>query len=161
MNMRNNVTRMLDARGISYQAIPLPDDRKLSAVEVAAILGVPSEQVFKTIVLKRLGKGKPILAVIPGPAEVDLKAAAAAAGEKKVSLPSQREAEALTGHQAGGISALALYDKGFEVLLDEFAEVFEEIYVSGGERGLDIRIAVIDFVALTGARVAPICGPGA
>ncbi len=158
--MRNNVTRLLDARGISYQAIPLPDDRKLSAVEVAAVLGVPAEQVFKTIVLARLGKGKPILAVIPGPAEVDLKAAASAAGETKVSLPSQREAEALTGHQAGGISALALYDKGFEVLLDEFAEAFEEIYVSGGERGLDIRIAVKDFTALTGAHVAPICGPG-
>jgi Cys-tRNA(Pro)/Cys-tRNA(Cys) deacylase len=159
--MRNNMTRLLDARGIPYQAIPLPDDRKLSAVEVAAALGVPPEQVFKTIVVTRadqgrLGKGKPILAVIPGPAEVDLRAVAAAAGEKKVTLPTQREAEALTGYQAGGISPLALFDKGFEVLLDEFAEAFEEIYVSGGERGLDIRIGVNDFLAVTGAAIVSI-----
>jgi len=151
--MRNNVTRLLDAKGIVYTAIRLPDDRKLSAVEVAATIGAPPEQVFKTIVLTRPAKGRPILAVIPGPAEVDLKAAAAAVGEKKVSMPSQRVAETLTGLQAGGISALALFDKGFEVLLDEFAEVFEEIYVSGGERGLDVRIGVMEFVALTEARI--------
>ncbi|HUF37224.1 MAG TPA: YbaK/EbsC family protein, partial [Anaerolineales bacterium] len=97
---------------------------------------------------------KPLLAVVPGPAEVDLKAVAEAAGEKKVALPTQREAETLTGLQAGGISPLALFDKGFEVLLDEFAEVFDEIYVSGGERGLDIRIGVADFLAVTGGQVA-------
>ncbi|HUF38368.1 MAG TPA: YbaK/EbsC family protein, partial [Anaerolineales bacterium] len=102
--MRNNVTRLLDARGIRYTAIPLPDDRKRSAVETAAALAVPPEQVFKTIVVTRPGKGKPLLAVVPGPAEVDLKAVAEAAGEKKVALPTQREAETLTGLQAGGIS---------------------------------------------------------
>ena len=75
-------------------------------------------------------------------------------GEKKLILPTQREAETLTGLQAGGISALVLFDKGFEVLLDEYAEVFEEIYVSGGERGLDIRIGVADFIALTNAKVS-------
>jgi Cys-tRNA(Pro)/Cys-tRNA(Cys) deacylase len=158
MTIRNNVTRLLDAKGFAYTAIRLPDDRKLSAVEVAAVIGAPPEQVFKTIVLSRPAKGRPILAVIPGPAEVDLKAAAAAVGEKKVSMPSQREAETLTGLQAGGISALALFDKGFEVLLDEFAEVFEEIYVSGGERGLDIRLGAADFLAMTGGMMCAISG---
>jgi len=153
LTIRNNITRLLDARGIVYQAIPLPDDRKRSAIEAAEAIGAPPEQVFKTIVLTRPGKGRPILAVIPGPAEVDLKSAAAAVGEKKISLPTQSEAEALTGLQAGGISPLALFDKGFEVLLDEFVEVFEEIYVSGGERGLDIRIGVNDFIAVTEAKI--------
>jgi Cys-tRNA(Pro)/Cys-tRNA(Cys) deacylase len=158
MTIRNNVTRLLDARGIPYEAVRLPDNGKLSAVEVAGAMGVPPEQVFKTIVLTRAGRGKPILAVIPGPAEVALKAVAAAVGEKKVVLPTQREAEALTGLQAGGISPLALFDKGFEVLLDEFSEVFDAIYVSGGERGLDIRIGVRDFVGITGAMIRPLTG---
>jgi Cys-tRNA(Pro)/Cys-tRNA(Cys) deacylase len=153
---QNNLTRLLDARKIPYEAVVLADDRKLSAIEVAEAIGAPPEQVFKTIVLTRPGKGKPILAVIPGPSQVDLRAAAAAAGEKKLLLPTQREAEDLTGLQAGGISALALFDKGFEILLDEYAEVFEKIYVSGGERGLDILIGVRDFLELTGGKVAAV-----
>ncbi len=156
MPVRNNVTRLLDAQKIPYETVQLDTSEKLSAVEVAARMGVPAEQVFKTIVIIREGRGKPILAVIPGPLEVDLKAVAEAVGEKKVSLPTQRGAESLTGLQAGGISALALINQGFEVLLDEFAEAFEEIYVSGGQRGLDVRLAVADFIRLTGAKLAGI-----
>lgn len=154
MTTRNNVTRLLDSRGLDYQAVELPDDDKHSALESAELIGAPPEQVFKTIVVTRAGKGRPVLAVVPGPVEVDLKLLAAALGEKKVSIPTQREAEALTGHQAGGISALALFDKGFDVLLDEFAGAFDDIYVSGGQRGLSIRIGVEDFISLTSARVA-------
>jgi Cys-tRNA(Pro)/Cys-tRNA(Cys) deacylase len=160
MAMRNNVTRLLAAKGIPYQAIQLDTDQKLSAVEVAARLGVPPEQVFKTIVLTREGRGKPALAVVPAPAEVSLKAVAAALGEKKVSLPSQRDAEQLTGLLAGGISPIALFDKGFDILLDEFAAAFDEIYVSGGARGLNVRIGVADLVRLTGARLADLTATG-
>lgn len=156
MTIRNNTTRFLDAQGIAYEAIELPDDEKRGAVETAALLGAPPEQVFKTIVLTREGHGRNLLAVVPGPTEVDLKAVAAAIGEKKVSLPTQREAEAITHLQTGGISALALLNQGFDVLLDEFAGAFEEIYVSGGQRGLSIRIGVKDFTDLTGAQVAEI-----
>jgi Cys-tRNA(Pro)/Cys-tRNA(Cys) deacylase len=149
----NNVTRLLDARKIPYTAFELPAE-KIGAVEAAHLMGAPPEQVYKTIVVKREGKGKAILAVVPGPQEVDLKALAKAVGEKKVLLPSEREAEALTGLQAGGISALALINRGFQVVLDESADQFEEIYVSGGQRGLDIRIGVADFVRLVNARKA-------
>lgn len=151
----NNVTRMLDAQKISYAAYDLPPE-KIGALEAAEILGVLPELVYKTIVVLRDKPGKPILAVIAGPNEVDLKALAKALGEKKVSLATEREAERLTGLLAGGISPLALINKGFQVVLDVSAELLDEIYVSGGQRGLDIRLPVVSLVALTHAMIAPI-----
>ncbi len=149
----NNVTRLLDSRHIPYTAFELPAE-KLGALEAARLLGVPPEQVFKTIVVTREGKGKPILALTPGPAEVDLKALAKAVCEKKLVLPSEREAERLTGLQAGGISPLALLNRGFQVVIDETAILFDEIYISGGQRGLDIRLPVQALVELTNATFA-------
>lgn len=147
----NNVTRFLDSRKVKYVAHELPAE-KLGALEAAAYLGVPAAQVFKTIVVMR-EKKKPVLAVTPGSREVDLKALAALLGEKKVFLPTEREAEALTGLQAGGISPLALLQKGFQTAVDSSAQEFEWIYVSGGQRGLNIQIAPADLIALTNARV--------
>ena len=152
---RNNVTRLLESRKITFTAYELPPE-KLGAVEAARILGVPPEQVFKTIVIKREDKGKPVLAVVPGPGEVDLKAVAKALGEKKVLLPSEREAEQITGLQAGGISPLALIHKGFQVLVDESAQALGEIYISGGQRGLNIRLPLCDLLALTSGRLETI-----
>ena len=154
----NNVTRMLDKRGIPYTAYALPPE-KLGAVETARRLGVPAERVFKTIVVVRPAGGKPILAVVPGTARVDPKALAKAVGEKKVRLATQKEAERLTGLQVGGISPLALLNRGFQVWLDERALAFDEIHVSGGQRGLNIRLRVKDLIALCRARVAPISHP--
>jgi Cys-tRNA(Pro)/Cys-tRNA(Cys) deacylase len=149
----NNVTRLLDSRKISYTAFELPPE-KLGAQEAAQILGVPPEQVYKTIVVTREIKGKPILALVPGSNEVDLKALAKVLGEKKVNLPTQREAERLTGLQAGGISPLALLNKGFQVIIDETARMYEQIYISGGQRGLNIRLPVEALVTLTRAEFA-------
>lgn len=148
-----NVTRLLDAQAIPYAAFELPAE-KLGAVEAAAILDAPADQVFKTIVVIRDGKGKPILAVTPGPLEVDLKALAKAVGEKKLALPTEKEAERLTGLQAGGISPLALLNRGFQVVIDETAILFDEIYISGGQRGLNIRLPVEALAELTGATFA-------
>lgn len=149
----NNVTRLLEAHQIPYTAFELPAE-KLGAIEAAQLMDAPSEQVFKTIVVKREGKGKPILALTPGPFDVDLKALAKVLGEKKLYLPTEREAERITGLQAGGISPLALISKGFQVVIDETAILYDEIYISGGQRGLDIRLAVDDIVKLTGAEFA-------
>ena len=150
MSITNNVTRLLDARKVNYTAHELPVE-KLGAVEAARYMGVPVEQVFKTIVTTR-EKGKPVLAVIPGSRAVDLKLLAAFLGEKKMSVPTEREAEVLTGLQAGGISPLALINKGFQVVIDPVAQGFEQIYVSGGQRGLDIQLTVEDLARLTNAR---------
>lgn len=151
----NNVTRLLDANKVPYQVFELPAE-KLGALESARLLDVPPEIVYKTIVILREKPKKPVLAVVPGPAEVDLKALARALDEKKVHLPTEREAEQITGLQAGGISPLALINKGFTVLLDESAQQYKEIHVSGGQRGLNIRLPVEALVRLTRARFAPI-----
>lgn len=151
----NNVTRLLDSKKIPYTAFELPEE-KLGAEGSAAALGVPLETVFKTIVVLREKPGKPILAVVPGTTKVDLKLVAAAVGEKKVRLSTQAEAEQLTGLLVGGISPLALINRGFIVLLDQSAARFEQIHVSGGQRGLNIRLPVKALVELTHAKVAPL-----
>lgn len=156
MSSVNNVTRFLDSHRVSYAAFQTPAE-KLGALEVAQLLHVPVESVFKTIVVKREKPGKPVLAVVPGPCTVDLKALAAFLGDKKVQLPTEREAEQLTGLQAGGISPLALINKGFRVVIDSSAQDHSEIHISGGQRGINIRLPVADLVKLTNARLASIC----
>ncbi len=153
--IRNNVTRLLDQRKVPYTAYEIPA-QKLGALEAAGYLGVAPEVVFKTIVVTRVAKGKPILALVPGPSEVDLRALAQALGEKKLQLPTEREAEHLTGLQAGGISPLALLNRGFQVIIDRSAEGHREIYISGGQRGLNIRLPLTALVDLTRARLAQI-----
>jgi Cys-tRNA(Pro)/Cys-tRNA(Cys) deacylase len=151
----NNVTRMLESRKIPFRAFDLPSE-KIGALESARMLVVPAGQVFKSIVVTRMMPGKPVLAIIPGDREVDLKAVAAVLGEKKVQVPSLKEAEHLTGLLAGGISPLALLNRGFQFLLDDSAGNFDEIHISGGRRGLNIRLKVSDLVALTNARLVKI-----
>ena len=158
MAIRNNVTRMLDARKIPYTSYELPPE-KWSALEAAQQIGAPPETVYKTLVVERPGKGKPILAVIPGPNRLDLKSLARALGEKKVRLPTQRQAERMTGLLAGGTSPLALLHRPFQVILDAHASHQREIIVSGGQRGLNIRLPVEALVALTGATLASISEP--
>jgi len=151
----NNITRLLDSRKITYQAYETPAE-KMSAIEVAQFLDIPPDVVFKTIVVMCDKGKKPILAVIPGPGTVDLKLLAAFLGEKKVYLPTEREAEQITGLQAGGISPLALIHKGFQVVIDSIAQSYSEIHVSGGQRGLNIKLSVPDLIKLTNARVSSI-----
>ena len=151
----NNITRFLDSQKVSYAAFETPAE-KLGARETAEFLQVPLAQVFKTIVVTRDRPKKPVLAVIPGDSAVDLKPLAAFLGEKKVHLPTEREAEQLTGLQAGGISPLALINKGFQVVLDSSAENFSDIHISGGQRGLNIKLPVEDLIRLTRARLAAI-----
>lgn len=159
MPVTNNITRLLEARKIKYTAFELPVE-KLGAMETARRLGVDPSIIFKTIVAVRATPGtKPILAVIPGNAKLDVKALAALVKEKKVSVPTQREAEQLTGLQAGGISPLALINRGFQIWLDESALQHGEIHVSGAQRGLNIRLPVKDVIQLTGARTGKISVP--
>ena len=152
----NNVTRFLDSRKIVYHAYETPAE-KLGALETANFLNIDPATVFKTIVVTREKPRKPLLAVVPGISNVDLKMLAAAVGEKKVYLPTEREAEQLTGLQAGGISPLALINKGFQVILDSSVQKFSEIHISGGQRGLNIKLPVPDLIKLTNARIASIC----
>lgn len=151
---RNNVTRLLDGRGIDYVAHSYEAERH-SATEVAEMIGLPPIQVFKTLVtLSDTPRAKPVLAIVPGPAELDLKKLAAAVGEKRMHMATQREAERLTGLQVGGISALALLNKGFRPLIDLTARQFGRIAVSAGQRGLNVELPVADLVEIIGAEWA-------
>ena len=151
----NNVTRLLEARKIPYTVFDLPEE-KLGALEAAQLLGVEPGLVYKTIVILREGKGKPVLAVTPGDKEVDLKLLARALDEKKLHVPTQREAERLTGLQAGGISPLALINRGFQVVIDATAQSLPEFFISGGQRGLNIRLSPAALAGLVNARFAEI-----
>lgn len=158
MPVTNNVTRLLASKKIAYSVYELPPE-KIGALEAAQLLNVEPASVFKTIVVTRDKLKKALLVVVPGTAVVDLKLLASALGEKKVYLPTEREAEQLTGLQAGGISPLALINKGFQVIIDSSADRFSEIHVSGGQRGLNIKLPVADLIKLTNARLAAVSKP--
>jgi len=155
MGAANNVTRMLDARKITYTAFEIPTV-KLSAIEVSDYLHMPPEEVYKTIVLRREKRGKAILAVVPAAREVDPKKLAEFLKEKKISVTTQRDAEKMTGLLSGGISPLALIHKGFQIVIDESAIERKTILISGGQRGLQIQLAVQDLIRLTDAKTASI-----
>ncbi len=145
--------RMLEQRKIAH-AVLVFDDSIRSASGVASRIGVAPELVYKTLVIEQdPPKEKPYLLMMPATAEVDLKRAAAALGMKKLRMASHRDAERHTGLQVGGISALALIGKGFPVCIESAALGHEEILVSAGQRGVDVRLSVRDLLALTGARV--------
>lgn len=142
--------RVLEGKKIAYQVVTYPDSER-DAELVAAYLGVPAGQVFKTLVVAR-SPGKPLLVMIPAGAQLDLKKLAKTVNEKKLKMATHQEAEQLTGLQVGGISALALLNRGFLILIDQAAQVYDHIFVSAGQRGLNLKVRVTDLVQVTGAR---------
>ena len=146
--------RLLEGKKVSYQVHEYPAAERDAEI-VAEEMGVPAGQVFKTLVVTRPPK-KPMLVMVPATKQLDLKKLAKAVGEKKLKMAAHKEAEDLTGLQVGGISALALVNKGFAVFLDQSAQEFDQIYVSAGQRGLDIQLAVKDLIKVTGARTVDV-----
>jgi Cys-tRNA(Pro)/Cys-tRNA(Cys) deacylase len=155
MEFKNNVTRFLDSKKVTYQVYTYDYAAGVeSAVQVADAIGLPHNQVFKTLVaLPDPPKRKPMLVIIPGPDTLDLKALAKAANLKKAKMATHAEAESLTGLQTGGISPLALINKGFEIYLSDQVQTFETIAVSAGQRGANIQLSVKELVKLTNARL--------
>jgi Cys-tRNA(Pro)/Cys-tRNA(Cys) deacylase len=149
--MKTNATRLLDTLGISYELRDYevdPDD--LSAVKVAAQIGLPPAQVFKTLCAKGDCHGH-VFAVIPGDAELDLKALARATGNRSVDLASVSQLQHLTGYIRGGVTALAA-KKSFPVHLDESGLRHRVIAVSAGVRGTQILLAPSDYVRAANAK---------
>ena len=148
---KTNAMRALDARKIPYEVFTFSPDIH-SAVGVAEAVGLPPHQVYKTLVVLR-PQGKPMLIMVAGDRELDLKRVAKAVGEKKVRMASHREAEALTGLRVGGISALALLNRPFDVFIDRPATELSHVLVSAGARGINLRLAVSDLIRVTHARI--------
>jgi Cys-tRNA(Pro)/Cys-tRNA(Cys) deacylase len=144
-----NSMRLLEAQGVRHEVWSFPETIH-SAVGVAAYYGLPPAQVYKTLVVV-LSQGKPALVLIAGDREIQLKRLAQALGEKKPRMATQKEAEAWTGLRVGGISALALCHRSFPVYIDRAAAALDEIIVSAGQRGMDIRLAVADLARITRA----------
>jgi Cys-tRNA(Pro)/Cys-tRNA(Cys) deacylase len=113
--------------------------------------------VFKTLVAMP-AEGRPILVLVPGDHELDLRRLARALGIKKARMATKSEAERFTGLQVGGISPLALLDRGFRVYLDHSALVLDDVLVSAGERGKNVRLRTTDLIAVTAAEVIEAAG---
>ncbi len=155
MPAKTNAARLLDRLGIHYELRQYefdPDD--LAAETVAAKIGMPAEQVFKTLVARGDRNGI-CMAVIPGNAELDLKALAVASGDRKIQLVPVKELQALTGYIRGGVTALA-GKKDYSVYLDETVELLDVISISAGVRGLQILLAPADYLKATRGTTAPL-----
>ncbi len=147
---KTNAARQLDRMGITYELrdYEVGDDH-LDAEEVAARIGMPAEQVFKTLVARGARTGV-CLAVIPGNTQLDLKGLAKAAGDSKMELVPLKEVTLLTGYVRGGVTALAC-KKDYPVYVDETVELYERIAVSAGVRGTQIVLAPADYVRAANA----------
>jgi Cys-tRNA(Pro)/Cys-tRNA(Cys) deacylase len=149
---RLNSMRVLDGSGVQYEVFEFPESVH-SADGVADYLGIPLQEVYKTLVVERPGGGKPVLVMVAADRELDLKKLAAALGEKKLRMARHADAERLTGLQVGGISALALLKRGFQVCLDRPATGLKRMVVSAGQRGVNLGLAPADLLRVTAGTV--------
>lgn len=147
-----NSMRLLDRAKVPYELLRFPEAIH-SADGVADHLGLAREQVYKTLVVERPAGGKWLLVMVAAGRELDLKKLALSLDEKKLSMARHAEAEQLTGLQVGGISALALLNRGFRICLDRLALEQERIVVSAGRRGINIKLATSDLLRVTGAEL--------
>jgi Cys-tRNA(Pro)/Cys-tRNA(Cys) deacylase len=147
-----NSMRLLEREGVPYELLTFPESVH-SAEGVAQVVGLPAGQVYKTLVVERPAGGRPLLVMVPGDRELDLKLLASCLAEKKLQMAGHNDAERLTGLQVGGISALALLNRGFEICLDRRAMALDEVVVSAGQRGTNLKLAVRDLIRVTHARI--------
>jgi len=152
---KTNVARLLDAAGITYELIPYEwTEEDLSAQHVAAQLGEDIDRVFKTLVLRGDRTGC-FVCVIPGEFEVDLKVAARISGNKSCEMLHLKELLPTTGYIRGGCSPIGM-KKPFPTFIHESALLCDYIYVSAGQRGLQLKIAPQDLIDFVGAELYPI-----
>ncbi|MGZ8796612.1 MAG: Cys-tRNA(Pro) deacylase [Thermoanaerobaculia bacterium] len=153
--MKTNAARLLDSAGVTYEIREYevdPDD--LAAESVAARVGLPPEQVFKTLVARGDRNGA-LFAVVPGDQQLDLKALAKLSGDRKVDTVPLKEVQPLTGYIRGGVTALAA-KRNYPVYVDETIELFDVVSISSGMRGAQIILAPADYIRVTNATVGAI-----
>lgn len=156
--MKTNAARILDGLGIRYELRDYevdPDD--LAAESVAAKVGLPAEQVFKTLVCRGDRHG-PCFAVVPGDSELDLKALARLSGDRSAEIVALKEVQPLTGYVRGGVTALGAR-KDYPVFADETIELFDVVSVSAGARGTQIIVSPVDYLRATRAKTGAISRP--
>ena len=150
---KTNAARLLDTLQIRYEIREYEvDPNDLTAISVANKIGLPPEQVFKTL-LTHTSDGEHVFAVVPGDSELDLKKLAVAAGARKAELAALKEVEPLTGYIRGGVTVLAAR-KPFPAFADETIELFDVISISSGQRGMQLILAPADYLRATEATLA-------
>lgn len=150
---KTNAARLLDSLGIAYELRAYEvDPNDLTAISVAHKIGLPPEQVFKTL-LTHTSDREHVFAVIPGDSELDLKKLAAAAGARNAELAALKEVEPLTGYIRGGVTVLAA-KKPFRAFADETIELFDILSISAGQRGLQLLLTPADYLRATHAELA-------
>ncbi|MCR5325396.1 MAG: Cys-tRNA(Pro) deacylase [Bacteroidales bacterium] len=155
MAQKTNAARLLDAAGISYSLVEYAiDEEHLEASHVAEQLGEDIDRVFKTLVL-RGDKTGPLVCVIPGSFEVDLKVAARISGNKNCEMLHLKELLPLTGYIRGGCSPIGM-KKPFPTYIHESALLHDTIYISAGVRGLQLCINPKDLITFINAQIYPI-----
>ncbi len=153
--MKTNATRILDSMGIRYRLVEHEVDRNdLSAEIVARKVGLPPEQVFKTLVV-RGDRGGVYLAVIPGNQELDAKALARLTGDRHVEMAPLKEVQNLTGYIRGGVTVLGC-KREYPAWADETIELFDVVSVSAGVRGTQVLLSPADYLRATKAVVGAI-----
>jgi Cys-tRNA(Pro)/Cys-tRNA(Cys) deacylase len=153
--MKTNAARLLDSLGIAYELRTYNvDPEDLAAETVATKVGLPPEQVFKTL-LARGDRNGPCFAVVPGSYELDYKKLAVLSGDRKVELASLKEVQPLTGYIRGGVTVLGA-KKDYPVFADETIELWDVISISAGLRGTQILLAPGDYLRITNATVGSI-----
>jgi Cys-tRNA(Pro)/Cys-tRNA(Cys) deacylase len=156
--MKTNAVRILEDLGVKFELRDYTvDPEDLSAESVAAKIGLPAEQVFKTLVVRGDRNGV-CLAVVPGNAELDLKALARLTGDRRMELAPLKDVQPLTGYIRGGVTALAC-KKDYPVYLDDTAILFDVIAVSAGVRGTQILLTPDDYIKAVGATPGEIAAP--
>lgn len=151
--MKTIAARQLDQMKIPYELREYEwSEEEMDAVSVARKIGLPPEQVFKTLVV-RGDKSGVLVACIPGNSELDLKQLAAVSGNKKVEMVHVKEIQGLTGYIRGGVSPLGM-KKQYPFYLDETAEIIDQMAVSAGQRGLQLTLSGTDLIRATGAKLA-------
>lgn len=152
---KTNAARLLDARGVSYELAEYEvDENDLSAQTLAKKIGQNIEQIFKTLVL-RGDKNGVFVVVIPGNAEVDLKKAAKISGNKSAAMVQQKELLGLTGYIRGGCSPLGM-KKPYPVFIDESCLLYDTIFISAGQRGLQLKINPRDLIGVIDSVVSDV-----
>ena len=151
MAKKLNSMRLLDRHNVAYEIMSFPHHIH-SAIGVATFFNLPPGMVYKTLVVLP-SQGKPLLVLVAGDRELHLRQLAQALGIKRLRMAAQKEAESLTGLKVGGISALAIQNRGFQVYLDQTATHLDKLLVSAGQRGINLCLKTTDLINVTGATI--------